>query len=96
MKMRKLYIIVLKVFLIIVFSQLKAISDEKIKIGLIVPLSGHVLLVSWGLNLSASIVQSASDLHSSSQSPLDIVPAKIDFNCFFWSRSSTSENKWRI
>ena len=39
--MRKLYIIVLKVFLIIVFSNLKAISDEKIKIGLIVPLSGE-------------------------------------------------------
>ena len=39
--MRKLYITVLKVFLIIVFSQLKAISDEKIKIGLIVPLSGE-------------------------------------------------------
>ena len=31
MTMRKLYIIVLKVFLIIVFSHLKAISDEKIK-----------------------------------------------------------------
>jgi len=39
--MRKLYIIILKVFLIIVFSHLKAISDEKIKIGLIVPLSGE-------------------------------------------------------
>ena len=41
MTMRKLYIIVLKVFLIIVFSHLKAISDERIKIGLIVPLSGE-------------------------------------------------------
>ena len=41
MTMRKLYIIVLKVFLIIVSSHLKAISDEKIKIGLIVPLSGE-------------------------------------------------------
>ena len=41
MTMKKLYIIVLKVFLIIVFSHLKAISDEKIKIGLIVPLSGE-------------------------------------------------------
>ena len=39
--MKKLYIIILKVLLIIVFSQLKAISDEKIKIGLIVPLSGE-------------------------------------------------------
>ncbi len=39
--MKKLYIIILKVFLIIVFSQLKAISKEKIKIGLIVPLSGE-------------------------------------------------------
>ena len=41
MMMRKLYTTVLKVFLIIVFSQVKAISDEKIKIGLIVPLSGE-------------------------------------------------------
>ena len=41
MTMKKLYIIVLKVFLIIVFLNLKAISDEKIKIGLIVPLSGE-------------------------------------------------------
>jgi len=41
MTMRKLYIIVLKVFLIFVFSNLKAISEEKIKIGLIVPLSGE-------------------------------------------------------
>ncbi len=41
MTMKKLYIIILKVFLIIVFSHLKAISDEKIKIGLIVPLSGE-------------------------------------------------------
>jgi len=39
--MGNLYIIILKVFLIIVFSHLKAISDEKIKIGLIVPLSGE-------------------------------------------------------
>ena len=39
--MKKLYIIVLKVFLIILFTNLKAISDEKIKIGLIVPLSGE-------------------------------------------------------
>ena len=39
--MRKFYIIFLKVFLIIVLSNLKAISDEKIKIGLIVPLSGE-------------------------------------------------------
>ena len=41
MTIRKIYIIILKVFLIIVFSNLKAISDEKIKIGLIVPLSGE-------------------------------------------------------
>ena len=41
MTIKKLYIIVLEVFLIIVFSHLKAISDEKIKIGLIVPLSGE-------------------------------------------------------
>ena len=39
--MKKLYIIILKVFLIIVFANHKAISDEKIKIGLIVPLSGE-------------------------------------------------------
>ncbi len=41
MTIKKLYTIILKVFLIIVFSHLKAISDEKIKIGLIVPLSGE-------------------------------------------------------
>ncbi len=41
MTMKKLYIIILKVFLIIVLSQLKAVSTEKIKIGLIVPLSGE-------------------------------------------------------
>ncbi len=41
MTTRKLYIIFLKVFLIIVLTNLKAISDEKIKIGLIVPLSGE-------------------------------------------------------
>ena len=39
--MKKIYIIFLKVFLIIVFSSLKSISEEKIKIGLIVPLSGE-------------------------------------------------------
>ena len=39
--MRKFYIIFLKVFLIIVLTNLKAISDEKIKIGLIIPLSGE-------------------------------------------------------
>ncbi len=39
--MRKFYIIFLKVFLIIVLTNLKAISDEKIEIGLIVPLSGE-------------------------------------------------------
>ena len=41
MTMKKLYIIVLKVLLIIVLFKLKAISEEKIKIGLIVPLSGE-------------------------------------------------------
>ena len=41
MTMRNLYIIFLKVFLIIVLTNLRAISDEKIKIGLIVPLSGE-------------------------------------------------------
>ena len=41
MTIKKFYIIFLKVFLIIVFSHLKAIADEKIKIGLIVPLSGE-------------------------------------------------------
>ena len=39
--MKKLYIIVLKVFLIVVFTNLKANSEEKIKIGLIVPLTGE-------------------------------------------------------
>ena len=39
--MKKLYTILLKVFLIIVFFQYQAISEEKIKIGLIVPLTGE-------------------------------------------------------
>ena len=67
MTMKKLYIIVLKVLLIIVLFQLKAISEEKIKIGLIVPLSGEYSyigksilkscfffgnLTSWLLNVS--------------------------------------------
>ena len=39
--MKKLYIILLKVFLLIVFFQHQAISKERIKIGLIVPLSGE-------------------------------------------------------
>ena len=39
--MKKLYIIILKVLLIIVFTNLKANSAEKIKIGLIVPLTGE-------------------------------------------------------
>ena len=39
--MKKLYIIILKVFLIIVLCQHKVVSDEKIKIGLIVPLTGE-------------------------------------------------------
>ena len=39
--MRKLYITVLKVFLIIVSFNLEAISEEKIKIGLVIPLSGE-------------------------------------------------------
>ena len=39
--MKKLYITILKVFLIIVIFNLKVIADEKIKIGLIVPLSGE-------------------------------------------------------
>tara|TARA_B100000989_G_C19523570_1_gene465570 strand:+ start:1113 stop:2264 length:1152 start_codon:yes stop_codon:yes gene_type:complete len=39
--MKKLYIIFLKFFLIVVFIHLNAKSDEKIKVGLIVPLSGE-------------------------------------------------------
>ena len=39
--MKKLYITILKVFLIIVLCQQKVVSDEKIKIGLIVPLTGE-------------------------------------------------------
>ena len=39
--MKKLYIIFLKFFLIVVFIHVKANSDEKIKVGLIVPLSGE-------------------------------------------------------
>tara|TARA_B100000989_G_scaffold190273_1_gene143324 strand:+ start:205 stop:1356 length:1152 start_codon:yes stop_codon:yes gene_type:complete len=39
--MKKLYITIFKVFLIILLFNSKAISDERIKIGLIVPLSGE-------------------------------------------------------
>tara|TARA_B100000989_G_scaffold198040_1_gene149553 strand:+ start:1905 stop:3056 length:1152 start_codon:yes stop_codon:yes gene_type:complete len=39
--MKKLYIIISKVFLIFVLFHIKAVSDEKIKVGLIVPLSGE-------------------------------------------------------
>ena len=39
--MKKLYIIFLKIFLIIVFANQKVLSDEKIKVGLIVPLTGE-------------------------------------------------------
>ena len=39
--MKKLYIIVLQVFVIIVLPHLSATSDDKVKIGLIVPLSGE-------------------------------------------------------
>ena len=39
--MKRFYIIIFKVFLIIVLSTYKAASDERIKIGLIVPLSGE-------------------------------------------------------
>ncbi len=39
--MKKIYIILLKIFLIIVFVNQKVFSDEKIKVGLIVPLTGE-------------------------------------------------------
>ena len=39
--MKKIYIILLKIFLIIVFVNQKLLSDEKIKVGLIVPLTGE-------------------------------------------------------
>ena len=39
--MNKIYTIILKVFLIIVFIQHDAISEERIKVGLIVPLTGE-------------------------------------------------------
>ena len=39
--MKKIYIILLKIFLIIVFVNQKVLSNEKIKVGLIVPLTGE-------------------------------------------------------
>ncbi len=51
--MKKLYIIVLKVFLIVVFTNLKANSDEKIKIGLIVPLTGEYSYIGKSIIKSA-------------------------------------------
>ncbi len=39
--MKKLYIIVLKIFLLIVLSEHKVFSEEKVNVGLIVPLTGE-------------------------------------------------------
>ena len=56
--MKKLYIIILKVFLLIVLNNLKAISDEKIKIGLIVPLSGEYSYIGKSIVKSARMALS--------------------------------------
>ena len=40
--MKKIYIILLKIFLIIVFVNQKVLSDEKIKVGLIVPSASQI------------------------------------------------------
>ena len=39
--MKKLYIIFLKIFLLVVLSQHKVFSEEKVNVGLIVPLTGE-------------------------------------------------------
>ena len=78
MKMRKLYIIVLKVFLIIVFSHLKAISDEKIKIGLIVPLSGEYSYIGKSILKSTRMALNKIDDERISIIPKDTKSNPID------------------
>ncbi len=78
MTMRKLYIIILKVFLIIVFSQLKAISGEKIKIGLIVPLSGEYSYIGKSIVKSTRMALSKIDDERITVIPKDTKANPID------------------
>ena len=59
--MKKYYIIILKVSLIILSFTLKAVSDEKIKIGLIVPLSGEYSYIGKSILKSTRMALSKID-----------------------------------
>ena len=76
--MRKLYIIVLKVFLIIVFFNLKAVSDEKIKVGLIVPLSGEYSYIGKSILKSTRMALNKIDDERISIIPKDTKSNPID------------------
>ena len=74
----KLYIIVLKVFLIIVFFNLKAVSDEKIKVGLIVPLSGEYSYIGKSILKSTRMALNKIDDERISIIPKDTKSNPID------------------
>ena len=76
--MKKIYIIILKVFLIIVFYNLKAISDEKIKIGLIVPLSGEYSYIGKSILKSTRMVLKKIDDERITIIPRDTKANPID------------------
>ena len=76
--MRKLYIIVLKVFLIIVFFNLKAVPDEKIKVGLIVPLSGEYSYIGKSILKSTRMALNKIDDERISIIPKDTKSNPID------------------
>ncbi len=76
--MKKIYIIILKVFLIIVFYDLKAISDEKIKIGLIVPLSGEYSYIGKSILKSTRMVLKKIDDERITIIPRDTKANPID------------------
>ncbi len=76
--MKKIYIIILKVFLIIVFYDLKAISDEKIKIGLIVPLSGEYSYIGKSILKSTRMALKKIDDERISIIPRDTKANPID------------------
>ena len=78
MTMKKLYIIVLKVFLIIVFFNLTAVSDEKIKVGLIVPLSGEYSYIGKSILKSTRMALNKIDDERISIIPKDTKSNPID------------------
>ncbi len=59
--MKKYYIIILKISLIILSFSLKAVSDEKIKVGLIIPLSGEYSYIGKSILKSTRMALSKID-----------------------------------